>query len=74
MVLSHISPLSFLHKILDIPLPINELTRSTALSPAFEGGDRKRRSGSTLSKPRHLSRGADGLTLNLYSIYNLTAG
>jgi len=47
------------------------LTRSTALSPAFEGGGGKRRSGSTLSlrpelrpraKPRHLCRGVEGLT------------
>jgi hypothetical protein len=38
------------------------LTRSTALSPAFEGGDEKRRSGSTLSKLRHLCRGVEGLT------------
>ena len=27
------------------------LIRSTALSPAFQGGDGKRRSGSTLSEP-----------------------
>jgi cobalt/nickel transport system permease protein len=39
-----------------------KLTRSTALSPAFEGGDGKRRSGSNLSKPRHLCRGGEGLT------------
>jgi len=46
------------------------LTRSTALSPAFEGGHGKRRSelalsvskGSTLSNPRHLCRGVEGLT------------
>jgi hypothetical protein len=40
-------------------------TRSTALSPAFEGGDEKRRSGSTLSNPRHLCRGVQGLTFLL---------
>jgi len=47
------------------------LTRSMALSPAFEGGDGKRRSGSTLSlrpelrprgKPQHLCQGVEGLT------------
>jgi dTDP-4-amino-4,6-dideoxygalactose transaminase len=47
------------------------LTRSAALSPTFEGGDGKRRSGSTLSlrpelrprgKPRHLWWGVEGLT------------
>ncbi len=38
------------------------LTHSTALSPAFQGGEKKRRSGSTLSKPRHLCRGVEGLT------------
>jgi hypothetical protein len=41
---------------------MSSLTRSTALSPAFEGGDGKRHSGSTPSKPRHLCRGVDGLT------------
>ena len=38
------------------------LTRSPALSPAFKGGGRKRRSGSAQSKPRHVCRGAGGLT------------
>jgi hypothetical protein len=42
--------------------PLKELTRSTALRTAFEGGDGKRRSGPTLSKPRHICRGAEGLT------------
>jgi len=37
------------------------LTRSTALSPALEGRDGKRRLGSTLSEPRHLCRGVEGL-------------
>ena len=36
------------------------LTRSTALSPAFEGGDSKRRPGSTPSKPRYLCREPKG--------------
>jgi hypothetical protein len=38
------------------------LTRSTALSPAFQDGDGKHHSGSTLSKPRHLYWGVEGLT------------
>ena len=38
------------------------LTHSAAPSPAFEGGVKKRRSGSTLSKPQHLCWGAEGLT------------
>ncbi len=38
------------------------LTHSTAVFPAFEGGECKLRSGSTLSKPRHLGRGVEGLT------------
>jgi len=41
------------------------LTHSAAPSPAFEGGVKKRRSGSTLSKPQHLSWGVEGLTFNL---------
>lgn len=42
---------------------MKRLTRSTALRPAFEGGEGKRRSGSTRSKPRHLCRGVKALTL-----------
>jgi hypothetical protein len=42
--------------------PVCLVTRSTALNPAFEGEDRKRCSGSPLSKPWHLCREADGLT------------
>ena len=38
------------------------LTRSTAPSPAFKGGVEKRRSGSTLSKPKPSGWGAEGLT------------
>jgi hypothetical protein len=38
------------------------LTHSTAPSPAFEGGVKKRRSGSTLSKPQHLCWEVEGLT------------
>ena len=37
------------------------LTHSTAPSPAFEDGIKKRRSGSTLSKPWPLGRGVEGL-------------
>ena len=39
------------------------LTRSAASSPAFEGGVKKRYSGSTPSKPRPSGRGVEGLTL-----------
>ncbi len=39
---------------------LERLTRSMAASPVFESGERKRRSGSTLSKPRHLVRQAFG--------------
>ncbi|PIV23812.1 MAG: hypothetical protein COZ69_03685 [Deltaproteobacteria bacterium CG_4_8_14_3_um_filter_45_9] len=39
-----------------------KLTHSAAPSPAFEGGVKKRRSGSTLSKPQHLCWGVEGLT------------
>ena len=39
----------------------NFLTRSTALSPAFEGRHSNRRSGSTLSQPWPLRRGVEGL-------------
>jgi len=42
---------------------IGTLTRSTAPSPAFEGGVEKRRSGSTLSKPQPSGWGAEGLTI-----------
>ncbi len=38
------------------------LTRSTALSHALEGGAGKRRAGSTLSKPRHIGQGVKALT------------
>ena len=38
------------------------LTGSTALSPVLKGGDGKRRSGSTLSKPRHISTGVEAST------------
>jgi hypothetical protein len=38
------------------------LTRSTALSPALKCGDGKRRSKSTLSKPRHICQGVEALT------------
>ena len=41
------------------------LTHSAAPSPAFESGVKKRRSGSTLSKPQHLCWGVEGLTLLL---------
>jgi clan AA aspartic protease (TIGR02281 family) len=37
------------------------LTRSTVVGPALKGGDGKHHSGSTLSKPRHLYRGVEGL-------------
>ena len=39
------------------------LTHSTAPSPTFKGGVKKRRSGSTLSKPRPSGRGVEGLTI-----------
>jgi hypothetical protein len=42
-------------------LSIIHLTHSAAPSPAFEGGVKKRRSGSTLSKPQHLCWGVEGL-------------
>jgi hypothetical protein len=38
------------------------LTHSAAPSPAFEGGVKKHRSGSTLSKARPEGRGVEGLT------------
>jgi len=38
------------------------LTRSPTLSPAFQGGDKKRGSGLTPNKPRHSCRGLEGLT------------
>ena len=38
------------------------LTHSTAQNSAFQGGEGKRRSGSILSKSRHLCRGVEGLT------------
>jgi len=38
------------------------LTRSSALNPALKGGDGKRRSGSTLSKPRHICQGVEAAT------------
>jgi hypothetical protein len=40
------------------------LTHSTAPSTAFEGGVKKRRSWSTLSKPRASGRGVEGLTIS----------
>ena len=39
-----------------------KLAHSAAPSPAFEGGVRERRSGSTLSKPWPSGRGVEGLT------------
>jgi len=54
------------------------LTHSAAPSPAFEGGVKKRRSGSTLSpsawarvegKPRPSGRGVEGLTFYLSDWY-----
>jgi hypothetical protein len=39
-----------------------KLTHSVAPSPAFKGGVKRRRSGSTLSKPQHLCWGVEGLT------------
>jgi len=39
------------------------LTHSAAPSTAFGGGVKKRRSGSTLSKPQHLCWGVEGLIL-----------
>ena len=41
------------------------LTHSAAPSPGFEGGVKKCRSGSTLSKPRPSGRGVEGLTSGL---------
>ena len=41
---------------------VQGLTHSAAPSPAFKGGVKKRRSGSTLSKPRASGRGVEGLT------------
>jgi len=38
------------------------LTRSVAPTPFFEGGVKKRNSGSTLSKARRLGEGVEGLT------------
>ena len=49
---------------LEINLRQELLTRSTALSPSFEGGDGKRRSGSIMSKLRPLGRRVEGLILN----------
>jgi len=45
----------------------SRLTRSAAPSSAFEGGVKKRRSGLTLSKPRPLGPGVDGLTFSAAS-------
>lgn len=42
------------------------LTHSAAPSPPFEGEVKKRRSGSTLSKPQHLYWGVEGLTKTKY--------
>ena len=47
---------------IEIEVQEGTLTRSTALSPAFQGGNRKRHSGSTLSEPRHKCRGVGALT------------
>ncbi len=40
------------------------LTRSPSLSPSFQGGDKKRGSGLTPSKPRHSCQEVEGLTLD----------
>jgi putative endonuclease len=45
------------------------LTRSPQLSPAFQGGDKKRGSGFTPNKPRHSCRGVEGLTSPGGSVY-----
>jgi len=47
---------------IEIQVPEETLTRSTALNPALKGGDGKRRSGSTLSKPRHICQGVEAST------------
>ena len=49
------------------------LTRSTALSPAFQDGEGKPRSGSTLSRPRHLCRVAEGLALVILLLILITS-
>jgi len=41
---------------------VEGLTHSAAPSPALKSGVKKRRSGSTLSKPRASGRGVEGLT------------
>ncbi len=53
---------------------IGELTHSAAPGPAFEGGVRKRRSGSTLSKPEHLCWGVEGLTLLIRGAGEIASG
>ena len=47
---------------IEIEVQERTLTHSTALSPALEDKGRKRRSGSTLSKPLHTCRGVEALT------------
>jgi hypothetical protein len=47
---------------IEIEVQEGTLTRSTALSPALKGGDGKRRSRSTLSKPQHICQGVEALT------------
>ncbi len=42
-----------------------KLTRSAATCPAFKVGVKKRRSGSTLSKPGPSGRGVEGLTCGI---------
>jgi hypothetical protein len=46
---------------------VEGLTHSAAPSPAFKSGVKKRRSGSTLSKPRASGRGVEGLTPSVKS-------
>jgi len=41
---------------------LSRMTRSAAPSPVFEDGVKERGSGLTLSKPRPLGRGVEGLT------------
>jgi len=48
-----------------------QLTRSTALMPRPLGWKRRRRSGSTLSKPRSEGRGVEELTFNAINAYVL---
>ncbi len=55
------SPVILSREILN-PYFYERLTHSAAPSPAFEGGVKKHRSGSTLSKPQHLCWGVEGLT------------